>query len=125
MVTLNDTEAEVMATIHTFMRFWEQRGVEAVDRFLAFVADDFGGFGTGRGEYYPDRSTLRDHTVREHEQLQHSITFASPWMKVRVLSPTVALAEGEFTVDVQTNVENHSLGLRSSLVFERQRISGY
>ena len=121
MLTSNDTEAEVMATIQTFMRLWEQRGVEAVDGFLAFVAEDFGGFGTGRGEYFPDRATLRDHTVREHEQVQHSITFASPWMKVRPLGATHALAEGEFKVDVQTQAENHTLGLRCSLLFERRQ----
>jgi hypothetical protein len=59
MLTLQDTEAEIRATIHTLTRFWEQRGEEAVDSFLAYVTEDFGGFGTGQGEYDPDRATHR------------------------------------------------------------------
>lgn len=113
-----DMEAEVLRTIETLMRYWEQRGEAAVDGFLAYVAEDFRGFGTGQCEHYPDRATLRAHTVHEHEQLPYAITFAAPWMQVRLLSPTLALAEGEFQVEVHMEPEKQVLHPRVSLLFE-------
>jgi signal transduction histidine kinase len=120
MLAQQEMEAEVMATIQTFMRFWEQRGVEAIDGFFAYVAEDFGGFGTGQGEYYADRDTFRAHTEQENEQTSYAITFSAPWMKVRVVHPALALAEGEFKIDVHKDVETYVLRPRCSLVFERQ-----
>ena len=120
MLTQQDTEAEVLATIQVFMRFWEQRGVEAIDGFFAYVAEDFRGFGTGQNEYYPDRDTFRSHAEHEQEHTSYPITFAATWMKVRVLHPTLALAEGEFKVDVHTEEEIYVLRPRCTLLFEHR-----
>lgn len=113
-------EAEVLATIEVFLHLWGQRGGEGHAGFFAYVAEDFMGFGTGQGEYYPDRDTFHAQTQHEHEFIPYPITFETQWMKVRVLHPSLALAEGELKLNVQAAAETHVLRPRCSLLLERR-----
>jgi uncharacterized protein (TIGR02246 family) len=116
----DEMEAEVLATIQALLHAWARPGAEAIDAFLAYVADDFAGLGTGPGDYYPGRDALRALTQREQAQMPYPLSFEVPWMKVRVLHATLALAEGEIRLEVHAEAETHVVAPRCSLVLERR-----
>ena len=120
MSTEQDSEAEVLATIHALLEAWMPQGPETMDRFLKYVADDFTGLGSGPGDYYPDRDALLALTHREQARLTYPMTFEIPWMNVRVLHPTLAMAEGEVKVEIHMESKTHVVKPRCSLVLKRQ-----
>ncbi len=118
--TQHDIEAEVLTAVLAGMQAWAQQGAEAIERFLAYIAEDFTGFGTGPGDYVPNRDALRMLTQREQEYLVYPFTIGQDWVNVRVLHPTLALAEAEFNMDVQTDTDTLVLTVRCSTLLERR-----
>ncbi len=115
-----DIEAAVLETVREQMHAWVQRGEAAIEHFLTYVAADFTGFGTGPGDYVEDRDALRALTHREQAYLVYPFTLQEDWITVRVLHPSLALAEGEF--DMQVHMEPKPIVLRvraSTLVAQR------
>jgi signal transduction histidine kinase len=116
----HDLEAEVRTTIHALLHAWVQRGEGAIDRFLAYVADDFTGFGTGPDDHIRDRDALRALTEREQANLPYPVTIEVPWLQLRLLHPHLAQAEGELKADVHMEAETFVVAIRCTLVLERR-----
>ncbi|MDX1530011.1 MAG: ATP-binding protein [Rhodothermales bacterium] len=120
MPTPRATEAEVRDVVRAILRDWLDPAAEATERFLAWVAPDFTGYGTGPGDYYADRDDLRAMVRREHEGMSFPFTLDVPWMKVRLPHPSVALAEGQIRVEIDTGAETLVEAPRFTFALERQ-----
>jgi signal transduction histidine kinase len=127
MPTHQEIEKEVQDIVHALLQALSQRGVAGLDGFLSYVADDLTGLGAGPGDYFSTQEAFRTHLMREQAHLieatmqgSYPQTLEVPWMRVRVLHPTLALAEGEMRVEVHAEVETHVLAPRFSLVLERR-----
>ena len=118
--TTHDSEAEIRAALDAFRRDGVEQGAGAIDRFMAHMAEDFTGFGTGRGDFYPSRAAFRAVIEREQAGMPHPTAVEISWMEVRVLRPTTALAEGEMRVEVHAPQQTHTMAFRCSFVFERR-----
>lgn len=117
-----EIKAEVVKTLHALLEPWAQPGEEAIDDFLAFIADDFMGFGTGPDEHVPNRDALRKLMLREQAHMPYPFTLEVPWMEVRMLHPTLGLGEGELKLEVHAPDHTHVVALRCSLVFKRRDV---
>lgn len=113
-------EAEVRDAVVALLSDWVGPGVDAMDRFVASVADEFTGLGTAPGEYFRNRNELRAMTARERGAMPYPFTLRVPWMNVRLLRESMALAEGELAVEIRMEGETFVEAPRFSLVLERE-----
>ena len=114
--TPSEVEAEVLTTIRAHMQAWARQGAAAIEGFLTYIAEDFTGFGTGPGDYVRNRDGLRALTQHEQQYLAYPFILGEDWLKVRVLHPALALAEGEYMMDVHTEAETLALVIRCSIL---------
>lgn len=114
-----DIEGEVRDAVVALLSDWVGPGEDARELFLASVANGFTGHGTAPGEYFRTRDDLRALTEREHAEMPYPFTLRVPWVNVRLLRESLALADGELAVEVEMNGETFVEAPRFSLVLER------
>ena len=120
MANPTEIEAEVLHTVHAFLNAWMQPADEAVEGVLAFVAEDFSGLGTGPGDYYPDRAAFEALIVREKAEMPYPSSLEVPWIHVRLLHPTLALAEAQLRSEIYIETATHVVEPRFSLVLSQR-----
>ena len=100
-----DSEGAVQAAVHEILHDWVDSSPESIERFLGAVVPSFTGYGTGPGDYYSDAVELRAMVEREHAGMSYPFSLAVPWMSVRRLNPTAAVAVGEIAVTIEVEGE--------------------
>ena len=120
MHTPEETEAEVRAAFHAFLRAGSAPGADAVDASLEFLTPGFTGFGTGPSDHYPDAAAFAALVRRERELLPTASTFEETWTNIRQLSPGLALVEGQIRFEIEVAGEKHVVEPRCTVVLERQ-----
>ena len=121
MSTPSPAEQEVAATIRAYLESWTESGDRAVEDTLAYIAEDFTGLGTGQGEYYPNREAMAELFRREKAEMPDApVSFDLPWINVRVLRPSLALAECQILSEVVVEGTLHQVNPRATYVLEKQ-----
>ena len=116
---MTSIESDVRRAVIALMNDWVDPSEEARGRFLASVADSFTGIGTAPKEYFQGREALRAMIEREQASMAFPFTVDVPWMNVRVLRASLALAEGELAVEIQMEEETFVEATRFTLILEK------
>ena len=110
-------EAEVTATVYAFLKTWMQADqASVVSSIMAYIGEDFTGLGTGPGDYYPDPASFQAMILREKANMPFEASLDVPWLAVRLIHPTLALAEGRIHSEIDMGTETHVVAPRFSLV---------
>jgi signal transduction histidine kinase len=102
---------------------WSQPEAQAL-RFLEHVSDDFSGIGTGAGDRYHSRGDVGAMVRREKADLPGASESGLSRIRLRLLTPDVALAECELWSRVEMDGEWYQFEPRCSLAFQKERHEG-
>ncbi len=113
-------ETDIRRVLHAHL----QAGIEPepgkIDVFMQYIADDFTGIGTGVGEFMRSRDVLEATTLKEREEMRYAVRFEILQLFLRVLQPTLVLAEGEFQLEIDVETHLHHIQVRFSILFEQR-----
>lgn len=113
-------EEEIRRVLHAHLTAGTLRGIDTIDEFMAFIADEYTGIGTGPFEFIRDRNAFREITIQERKEMAYEVSFELPDLFIRLLRPDIALAEGSLILHVHMETEIHDIQLRYSILFEHQ-----
>ena len=113
-------EDEIRNILHAHLSAGTLKGVDTLDQFMKYIAEEFTGIGTGPEEFMRDRDALWKITKQERAEITFDVSFEMPTLYVRSLRPDLTLAEGNLVIKIDMETQIQQIIVRFSILLERQ-----